>query len=97
MTTVLHLPDDVAALLEARAAERGLTVTELVSEMARRPRRRPALDAFIGCADITVGEPFDLNRARTDLADELLREHDDLSVAHAERSSPRAERSLEVD
>ena len=80
MTTVLRLPDDIAALLEKRASERGLTLTELVSEMARPPRDRRALEAFIGCADMAVDEPFDIHQARADAADELLRDFDDRSA-----------------
>ncbi|MYB29116.1 MAG: hypothetical protein F4X38_08245 [Acidimicrobiaceae bacterium] len=80
MTTVLRLPDEVAALLERRASERGLTLTELVSKMARRPRDPRALEAFTGCAEIAVDEPFDIHRARVDAADELLRDFDDRSA-----------------
>ena len=50
VTTVLHLPDEVATLLEERASERGLTLPQFVAEMARRPRDLRALETFIGCA-----------------------------------------------
>lgn len=95
VTTVLRLPDEVAALLEKRASERGLTLTELVSEMARRPRDRRALEAFIGCADTAVDEPFDIHQARADAADELLRDFDDRGASRAKRSSRSDGRSLD--
>lgn len=87
MTTVLHLSDDVASLLEQRASEQGLTVAELVSEMARRPRNRQALETFIACADMSVDEPFDIHRGRLDVADELLRDYDEVGASRAEKSS----------
>ena len=97
MTTDLRLPDDVAALLERRASERGLTIAQFVTEMARRPKDRQALEAFIGCADTAVEEPFDIHRGRIDVADELLRDHDDLSASRAKRSSRSTGRSLNFD
>ncbi len=83
MTTVLHLPDEVATLLEERASERGLTLPQLVAEMARRPRDLRALETFIGCAEIEVDAPFDVHQSRIDAADELLRDYDDSSASRA--------------
>ena len=95
MTTVLRLSDDVAALLERRASEQGLTVAELVSEMARRPRDRRALETFIACADIAVDQPFDIHRGRFDVAEELLRDHDEVSASRVKKSSRSAGLSLD--
>ena len=95
MTTVLRLSDDVGALLERRASEQGLTVAELVSEMARRPRDRRALETFIACADIAVDEPFDIHQGRFDMAEELLRDYDEVGAIRAKRSSRSAELPLD--
>ena len=53
--------------------------------MAQRLTARQALEAFIGSADGAVGEPFDIHKARAELADELLQEHDALSERHVQR------------
>lgn len=82
MTKILELPDDVAVLLQEKAAQRGMTVAGLISETARQPTPQQALEAFIGSADAKVGEPFDIPKARAELADKLLREHDILSGNH---------------
>lgn len=57
MSTV-GLPDDLAAALATAAAERGITVDELVAEMlAERfgPRHRVLSFAAIGSADVDRG------------------------------------------
>ena len=87
MTTVVNLPDDVAALLEERAAQRGVTVPELICELAQFSDNRQALEAFIGCVDDPKGQPFDIQEARADIADGLLKEHDRLSAEFARGSS----------
>ena len=80
MSVVVHLPDEVAAILEARAAERSITVAQLISDMALRPGHRQALEEFLGCASVPVDQPFDVQRARQEVADELLRDQNDLSA-----------------
>lgn len=83
MSVVVHLPDEVAAILEARAAERSITVAQLISDMALPPGDRQALEEFIGCASVPVDQPFDVHRARQEVADELLRDQNDLSAEFA--------------
>ena len=87
VTTVVNLPDDVAALLEERAAQRGVTVPELICELAQFSGNRQALEAFIGCVDDPRGQPFDIQEARGDAADGLLKEHDRLSAEFTRGSS----------
>ena len=60
----VHLPDAVAAVLEQRAAERGVSVAEFISELVERSDRRRALRGLIGSVDLPVDEPFDIHRAR---------------------------------
>ncbi|MXW41843.1 MAG: hypothetical protein F4X48_06415 [Acidimicrobiia bacterium] len=79
----MNLPEDVVVLLEESAAQRGVTVPELICELAQLSDNRQALEAFIGCADDSKGQPFDIQQARADIADCLLKEHDRLSVDYA--------------
>ena len=85
MPTVLELPDDVAVRLKEHAAHRGLTVVEFIRTIAQHPTPRQALDAFIGSSDIPVTESFDIHQARAEIADDLLREYDDLSESRLDK------------
>ena len=97
MAPVVHLPDEVAAILTERAAERGLTVPQLISDMVLPPSRPRALDEFIGSASVPVDEPFEIRRARQELADELLADQRDLSADLARRSAPLTGPSIDLD
>ncbi len=76
------LPDELWERLAAEAARQGKTVDALAAEIvaARLPDPRPAvsgedaLEAFIGCGSSGRTEPFDLRRARRELADKKLAE-----------------------
>ena len=94
---VVHLPDEVAAVLEARAVDRGLTVPQLISDMVLRPSRRQALEEFIGCASVAVDQPFDVRRARQEVADELLRDQNDLSTDFGRLPAGSAGRPIDID
>ena len=97
MATVVHLPEDVAAVAAERADERGVTVSEFICELVERADRRRALEAFIGGADMPIHEPFDIHGAREQLADELLGEHEAMSAGFARQHAQSPERSLELD
>lgn len=97
VTTVVNLPDDVAALLEERAAQQGVTVPELICELAQFSGNRQALEAFIGCVDDPRGQPFDIQEARGDVADGLLKEHDRLSAEFTRGSSRSDGLSFDAD
>lgn len=92
VTTVLHLPDEVAALLEKRASQRGLTLMQFVAELARPPRYLQALEEFIGCAEVEVDAPFDIHQARIDAADDLLGELEGRNPSRIKGSSRSAGR-----
>ncbi len=76
------VPDELWERLAAEAARQGKTVDDLAAEIlaAQLPNPRPpissgdALEAFIGCGSSGRIEPFDLPRARRDLADKKLAE-----------------------
>jgi hypothetical protein len=78
----VHLPDELRERLAAVAARRGMSVDALVAEMVAKqlPADRPvgtgedALEAFIGCGSSGISEPFDLRKARRELADKKLAE-----------------------
>jgi len=65
----------LAAHLEAVAAKRGVTTDQLVAEIltARLPAE-DALEAFIGSGASGRREPFDIHKARTELAEHKLAE-----------------------
>lgn len=94
MATIVHLPDDVATAVAERASERGVTVTDFICDLVERADRRRALEAFIGGADMPTSEPFDLHRAREQLADELLDEHAAISDDFADRQAQPSGHSL---
>lgn len=78
---VLHLPDELAGKVEREAARRGVSVEELTVEALRRLYGHRtavgdpgALDAFIGCGSSGDTAPFDIHRARADLAARKLAE-----------------------
>ncbi|WP_419932238.1 hypothetical protein [Candidatus Poriferisodalis sp.] len=97
MARVVHLPDDVAAAVAAQADERGITVDEFVCELVERASRRRALEAFIGGADVPLREMFDIRRAREQLADELLGEHQAISDDFARLQAQPSDYSLDLD
>lgn len=72
---MVHLPDELVDRLAVEAARRGMTVDEVAAEAlaVRFPTGadpgRDALEAFIGSGASGQREPFDIHRARADLAD----------------------------
>lgn len=97
VATVVNLPDDIAALFEERAVQQGVTVPELICELAKLSANRQALEEFIGCVDVPVDQPFDIHQARSDTADDLLKEHDLLSLKFTQGSSRSDGFSLGLD
>jgi len=75
VSLIVHLPEELAARLEAVAAKRGVTTDQLVAEIltARLPAE-DALEAFIGSGASGRREPFDIHKARTELAEHKLAE-----------------------
>jgi plasmid stability protein len=76
VSIAVHLPDELAARLAAESARRGISVEELTAELLgeRLPSTGPdnfALDAFIGSGSSGHREPFDIHRARAELAEHL--------------------------
>lgn len=51
----IELPDDVAAALAAAAAERGISVADLIAELVAVHPKPAGLDGFVGCMD--SGDP----------------------------------------
>jgi hypothetical protein len=74
--STLHVPDDLAARIEAEAARRGVSVDDLAVEAlaARFPppgadAGHDALEAFIASGRSGQTEPFEVHRARAALAE----------------------------
>ena len=77
----VSLPDELADLVRGEAARRGISVDDLVAEAVAATIPAPprvaggdALEAFIGCGSSGSTEPFDIRRARAELAARKLAE-----------------------
>jgi hypothetical protein len=75
VSTIVHVPEEIAERLAAEAARRHLSVDEVAAEAlaARYPKSESdpghdALEAFIGSGDSGRDEPFDIHEARRELA-----------------------------
>ena len=68
MSVTVDLPDDALRRLEAEAARRGVTIDDLIADLAARLPDEDPLEAFIGCGASGDTEPFDIHRARADMA-----------------------------
>ena len=68
MTVTIELPADTQARLEAEATRRGITLDQLIAELAAQFPAEDPLEAFIGCGASGRTEPFDIHRERAELA-----------------------------
>ena len=82
VSTIVHVPEEIAARLAAEAARRHLSVDEIAAEaLAARYPEPPtsdpghdALEAFIGSGGSGRSEPFDIHKARAELAERKFAE-----------------------
>ena len=72
MSVTIDLPADAQARLEGEAARRGITLAQLIIELAAALPVEDPLEAFIGCGASTITEPFDIHRERAELATKKL-------------------------
>ncbi|MDZ4828221.1 MAG: ribbon-helix-helix protein, CopG family [Actinomycetota bacterium] len=68
MSVTVELPDDALRKLQAEAARRGVSIDQLIAELAAALPAEDPLDAFIGCGTSGRTEPFDIHRERAELA-----------------------------
>jgi hypothetical protein len=75
VSTIVHVPDEIAERLAAEAARRQMSLDEVAAEAlaARYPPSHAdpgldALEAFIGSGDSGSTKPFDIHEARSELA-----------------------------
>jgi hypothetical protein len=68
MALSFELPPDAVRKLEAEAGRRGVRVDDVVAELAARLPEVDPLEAFIGCGSSGDTTPFDIHRARADMA-----------------------------
>ena len=87
MTTVVHLPDDVARQLEKSATQRGITILDVICELAQFSAKQQALETFIGCIDAPNPQPFDIDHARAEIADTLLADHKTLNADFSQNNA----------
>ena len=78
MSLTLELPAETQARLEAEASRRGISLAQLIVEVAQGfsqpasgPRRRPS---FIGIGASGRTEPLDIHKERAELAQRKLDE-----------------------
>jgi hypothetical protein len=70
----IELPDDALARLRAEAARRGVSIGEVIAELAAHLPAEDPLEAFIGCGASGRTEPFDVHQERAELAARKLGE-----------------------
>lgn len=68
VTVTLDLPAEAQARLQAEATRRGITLDQLVVELADSFPAEDPLEAFIGCGSSGRTEPFDIHNERAALA-----------------------------
>ena len=64
----LDLPAEAQARLQAEATRRGVTLGQLITELADSLPAEDPLEAFIGCGSSGRTEPFDIHKERAELA-----------------------------
>ena len=64
MSLVLDLSEEAVARLREEASRRRISVEELIGELADSLPAGDPLEAFIGCGESGIAEPFDIHRAR---------------------------------
>lgn len=72
MNVTIELPAEAKARLEAEAARRGVTLDQLIAELAAALPVEDPLEAFIGCGSSGRTEPFDAHKERSELAAKKL-------------------------
>lgn len=72
MSLTVDLPADVVRRLEAEAARRGVTIDEVIAELASglptEHQERPKCLRFVGIATSGDTRPFDIHHERDELA-----------------------------
>lgn len=72
MAVAVELPDEALRRIETEAARRGVTVDEVIADLAAALPVEDPLEAFIGCGASGATEPFDIRRERRELAEAKL-------------------------
>lgn len=61
---IVELPAGALRRLESEAARRGVSIDDVIAELAARLPVEDPLEAFIGCGTSGDTEPFDIHRER---------------------------------
>ena len=74
MSVTVELPAEALRRLEAEAARRGISIDDVIAELASRLPIEDPLESFIGCGASGDTRPFDIHRERAELAERKLAE-----------------------
>jgi hypothetical protein len=74
MVVTLDLPDEARARLEAKATRRGITLEELIAQLAAQLPAQPNVErrhrlSFVGIGASGDTRPLDIRRERAELAE----------------------------
>ena len=64
MSVTVELPAEALRRLEAEATRRGVSIDDIIAELAVRLPVEDPLEAFIGCGASGDTEPFEIHRER---------------------------------
>lgn len=68
MSVTIKLPADAQARLEVEATRRGVTLDQLIAELAAQLPGEDPLEGFIACGASGRTEPFDIHHERAEAA-----------------------------
>jgi hypothetical protein len=74
MSVTVELPPEALRRLEAEAARRGISIDDVIAELAAGLPVDDPLESFIGCGASGDTRPFDIHRERAELADKKFAE-----------------------
>lgn len=74
MPVTVELRAEALRRLEAESARRGVTIDDVIAELANHLPVEDPLESFIGCGASGDTRPFDIHRERAELVERKLAE-----------------------
>ncbi len=72
MSVTVELPAEALLRLETEATHRGISIDEVIAELAASLPIEDPLESFLECGASGDTRPFDIHRERAELADRQL-------------------------